>query len=251
MDKTEIFDIENNCESPVYLENSSMSPLSSPVSSPVFVSRNPDLYIEPPSDFTQKLILPPLDNSMLPSASASASTSMSNTKDIDTDKSVTSKDVVVDLSSSTSAPTKAEGTKNEKGEKNTEMVTVVVKDFNYCKEEFIKQVKENNISVKPDTIMRLIRIAMVIVEQSKESGANKKQFVIDLLKELFLNNAEVLSEHKLEVFHLLENGVVSDSIDVIVDASKGKFDLNKLENVAEEVAKSCFMVCFEKLFKKK
>ena len=100
-------------------------------------------------------------------------------------------------------------------------------------------------------MMRLIRIAMVIVEQSKESGANKKQFVIDLLKEVFLNNAEILPDHKLEVLHLIENGVVSDSIDIIVDASKGKFDLNKLENVAEEVAKSCFTVCFEKLFKKK
>ena len=250
MDKTEIFDIENNCESPVYLENSSMSsPLSSPVSSPVFVSRNPDLYIESPSDVTQKLILPPLDSSMLPSESAPAS----NTKETDTDKAVTSKNVVVDLSSSTStsAPKKAEEIKNEKSEKSSEMVTIVVKDFNYCKEEFIKQVKQNNISIKPETMMRLIRIAMVIVEQSKESGANKKQFVIDLLKEVFLNNAEILPDHKLEVLHLIENGVVSDSIDIIVDASKGKFDLNKLENVAEEVAKSCFTVCFEKLFKKK
>jgi hypothetical protein len=202
--------------------------------------------MESPSDVTQKLILPPLDNSMLPSASAPAS----NTKDADTDKTLTSKDVVVDLSSSTStsAPAKADETKNEK---STEMVTVVVKDFNYCKEEFIKQVKENNISIKPDTIMRLIRIAMVIVEQSKESGANKKQFVIELLKEIFLNNAEILPDHKLEVLHLIENGVVSDSIDVIVDASKGKFDLNKVEKVVEEVVKSCFTVCFEKLFKKK
>ena len=99
--------------------------------------------------------------------------------------------------------------------------------------------------------MRLIRIAMVIVEQSKESGANKKQFVIELLKEVFLNNAEISSENKLEVLHLVTNGVVSDSIDVIVDASKGKFDLNKVEKVVEEVAKSCFTVCFEKVFKKK
>ena len=249
MDKTEIFDIENNCESPVYLENSSMSPLSSPVASPVFVSRNPDLYIDPSSDVTQKLILPPLDNSMLPCAPASASAS--NSKDSDNDKAIKSKDVVVDLTSSTSAPSKVEETKNETGEKSTEMITVVVKDLNYCKEEFIKQVKENDISIKPDTIMRLIRIAMVIVEQSKESGVNKKKFVIELLKEIFLNNAEISPEHKLEVFHLIENGVVSDSIDLVVDASKGKFDLNKLGNVAEEVAKSCFTVCFEKLFKKK
>jgi hypothetical protein len=131
------------------------------------------------------------------------------------------------------------------------MITVVVKDFAYCQEEFLKQVKENNLEVTPETVMRLLRIAMIIVEQTNESGSNKKAFVINLLKEIVMNNKVMLTEHKLEALNLITGNIVSDSIDFLIDASKGKFDINKVEKIAEEVAKSCFTRCWEILAKKK
>jgi hypothetical protein len=131
------------------------------------------------------------------------------------------------------------------------MITVVVKDFAYCQEEFLKQVKENNLEVTPETVMRLLRIAMIIVEQTNESGSNKKAFVINLLKEIVMNNRGMLTEHKLEALNLITGNIVSDSIDFLIDASKGKFDINKVEKIAEEVAKSCFTRCWEILAKKK
>jgi hypothetical protein len=131
------------------------------------------------------------------------------------------------------------------------MITVVVKDFAYCQEEFLKQVKENNLEVTPETVMRLLRIAMIIVEQTNESGSNKKAFVINLLKEIVMNNKVMLTEHKLEALNLITGNIVSDSIDFLIDASKGKFDINKVEKIAEEVAKSCFTRCWGILSKKK
>jgi hypothetical protein len=133
----------------------------------------------------------------------------------------------------------------------TEMVTVVVKDFAYCQEEFLKQIKENNLAVTPETVMRLLRIAMIIVEQTNESGSKKKAFVINLLKEIVMNNKDMLTEHKLEALNLITGNIVSDSIDFLIDASKGKFDINKVEKIAEEVAKSCFARCWGMLSKKK
>jgi hypothetical protein len=245
MEKTEIFDIETRCESPVYVETSL-------VSSPVFVSKHAaGQHANTESDITQKLILPPLDSSMLaPSANNNHSlvVGVIDSKDV-TVNSVAS---VASVASSSASSVKRDKEQVEtKTDGGSAMVTEVVKDFNYCKEEFMKQVKESNVSVKPEMIMRLIRIAMVVVEQTKETGPNKKQFVIDLLKELFLNNGDIPSEYKLEILTLLTNGVVSDSIDMVIDASKGKFDINKAEKVVEEVAKSCFTLCFEKLLKKK
>ena len=131
------------------------------------------------------------------------------------------------------------------------MITVVVKDFAYCQEEFLKQVKENNLEVTPETVMRLLRIAMIIVEQTNESGSNKKAFVINLLKEIVMNNRGMLTEHKLEALNLITGNIVSDSIDFLIDASKGKFDINKVEKIAEEVAKSCFTRCWGILAQKK
>jgi hypothetical protein len=132
----------------------------------------------------------------------------------------------------------------------TEMVKIVIKDFKYCQEEFLKQVKENNLSVSAESIMRLLRIAMIIVEQTKESGSNKKEFVIKLLKDVVMNNASMLTEHKLEVLNLINGNIVSDSIDFIIDASRGKFDVNKVEKVVEEIAKTCFAKCWERILKK-
>ena len=234
MDKTDVIDVIDaidKCDSPVCVE-------ISPISSPVVVSKHNEVFIEPASDITDKLILPTLDSTTITivtddnDKNVLKESESSNTKHLEQKQSSSNVDVLANTVSSVA-------------------VNNVVKDFNYCKEEFLKQVSENNISVTPDMIMKLLRIAMVIVEQTKETGTNKKEFVINLLKEVFLNNTSVLTEHKLEALNLITNGVVSESIDIIIEASKGKFDLNKVEKVAEEIAKSCFAVCFEKLFKKK
>jgi archaellum biogenesis ATPase FlaH len=131
------------------------------------------------------------------------------------------------------------------------VVTVVVKDFTYCQEEFMKQVKENNLSISPEMIMRLLRIAMVVVDKTNESGNKKKEFVINLLKEVVMKNNDISPEDKLQALHLIMGNIVSDSIDFLIDASKGKFDVNKIENIAQEVAISCFARCFERFSKKK
>ena len=99
--------------------------------------------------------------------------------------------------------------------------------------------------------MRLLRMAMIVVEKTNETGSKKKEFVLNLLTEVVMTNDMMSPEDKEEALHLIRGGIVSDAIDFLIDASKGKFDVNKVEKIAEEVAKSCFTLCFEKLMKKK
>jgi hypothetical protein len=94
-------------------------------------------------------------------------------------------------------------------------------------------------------------MAMVIVEKTNETGSKKKEFVVNLLTEVVITNDLMSSEHKEEALHLIKGGIVSDAIDFLIDATRGKFDVNKVEKIAEEVAKSCFTICFEKFMKKK
>ena len=141
---------------------------------------------------------------------------------------------------------------SKKSEKEVEKkATELIKDFKYCQEEFQRQIKSNNIEISPETIMKLLRIAMIIVEQTKETGENKKKFVIKLLNELFTNdNINTLVQHNVEALNLISSNLVSDTIDFIVDASKGKLDVNKAQVMAENVAKSCFSQCLSRLFKR-
>ena len=234
METTEIVNTNEGCDSPVYVEKS-------PVSSPVFVSKNKDTDSDttPSLQVTDKLILPALNMTLL-----------SNDTSVEYVKHNKDKDVLINSSSSSSTPaspssvTPSNPTLATTNTTTVEMITVVVKDLKYCQEEFLKQIKENNLSISPETIMRLLRIAMVIVEETKEPGNKKKEFVISLLKEVVMSNNGMLTEHKLEALNLITGNIVSDSIDFIIDASRGKLDINKVEKIAEEVARTCFSRCF-------
>lgn len=135
-----------------------------------------------------------------------------------------------------------------------EKVVVVVKDFKYCYEEFEKQIKSQNLVISMDTIVRMLRIAMVIVEQTNESGKNKKDFVVRMIAKIVSDCTEstsINSEMKIEILNMLYSPIFDDTIKLVVDASKGNIDLNKVQEVAMEVTKGCFSRCLAFLSKKK
>lgn len=241
MENQDIINTNEPCDSPVYVSSN----VNSPVNSPVFVSKESEH--ESSTQFTEKLILPTLNDDIIVSDTSRKNVSATTTTTISSSSSnvILIEDVPVNIDETVNetTPTTANAT-------TSEMVKIVIKDFKYCQEEFLKQVKENNLSVSAESIMRLLRIAMIIVEQTKESGSNKKEFVIKLLKDIVMNNASMLTEHKLEVLNLINGNIVSDSIDFIIDASRGKFDVNKVEKVVEEIAKTCFAKCWERILKK-
>ena len=228
MNHTTTVSVHETCDSPVYVE-------TSPVSSPVVISK--DREHEWTAHVTDKLILPELNESDIRGVFESAGSSNSHN---DSPASATHT-----TTSDTPPHVKSEETHG------TEMVKAVIKDFAYCREEFLKKIKENNVSVSSESTMRLLRIAMVIVEQTTESGSKKKEFVIALLTEVVMSSEAMMPEHKQEALNLIKGGVVSDAIDFLIDATRGKFDVNKVEKIAEEVAKSCFTACLERFLKKK
>ena len=131
---------------------------------------------------------------------------------------------------------------------------VVVNDFKYCYDEFEKQIKSQNVVVSMETIMRMLRIAMVIVEQKKESGKNKKDFVVRMIAKIVSDSPEptmISAEIKVEILNMLYSPLFDDTIKLVVDASKGTLDLNKVQEVADQVAVGCFSRCLAFMSKKK
>ena len=141
----------------------------------------------------------------------------------------------------------------EKEKEQEKKVVAVVKDFKYCYEEFEKQIKSQNVVISMDTIMRMLRIAMVIVEQTNESGKNKKDFVIRMIAKIVSDCADstiMSAEMKIEILNMLYSPLIDDTIKLVVDASKGTLDLNKVQEVAAQVAVGCFSRCLAFLSKK-
>ena len=132
--------------------------------------------------------------------------------------------------------------------------SVIVKDFKYCYSEFEKQIKSQNVVISMETIMRMLRIAMVIVEQTNESGKNKKDFVVRMIAKIISDSPDstlMSTEMKLEILNMIYSPLFDDTIKLVVDASKGTLDLNKVQEVAAQVAVGCFSRCLAFLGKKK
>ena len=167
--------------------------------------------------------------------------------------------VVVSSLPSPSPPPSSPQTEPEKEkESKTKLIeeeksSVIVKDFKYCYEEFEKQIKSQNVVVSMETIMRMLRIAMVIVEQSSETGKNKKEFVVRMIAKIVTDSTDLTiinAEMKLEILNMLYSPLFDDTIKLVVDASKGTLDLNKVQEVAAQVAVGCFSKCLAFLSKK-
>jgi len=141
----------------------------------------------------------------------------------------------------------------EEQEQEKKVVTIV-KDFKYCYDEFDKQIKSQNVVISMDTIMCMLRIAMVIVEQSNESGKNKKEFVVRMIAKIVSDcacSSTMSIEMKVEILNMLYTPLFDDTIKLVVDASKGMIDLNKVQEVASQVAVGCFSRCLAFMSKKK
>jgi pentose-5-phosphate-3-epimerase len=96
-------------------------------------------------------------------------------------------------------------------------------------EDFLSQVKTKisqvNISVTPHTIMTIVRYIMEVVESSKLPGDEKKIAVNRLLRQI-IKESNMHYEDKKICENLIDNGVVGDTIELIISASKGEININ-------------------------
>lgn len=88
-------------------------------------------------------------------------------------------------------------------------------------------------------------------------GATKKNILIKVIERIAAGKDNVLgteddllSKDTIEIFHLIvDNHIIDGIIDVVVDASKGKFHIGKAAALAQTVASSSVVPkCFEKCF---
>jgi hypothetical protein len=108
------------------------------------------------------------------------------------------------------------------------------------KDELFKQFNQTILSKKiklgENSVMLCVRYAMEIVELSELKGEDQKRMVIELMRELIkLSNVDNDTSDKI-LFFVNEN-VLNDIIELVVDATKGNININKL---TEQVGNCCF-----------
>ena len=90
-----------------------------------------------------------------------------------------------------------------------------------------------DIVIGPTTLLTVLRHTMEVVEGSIASGNEQKELAIVLIKRLICDAGMAGPDFALCV-SLVDDGIIGNTIDLVVDASKGKIGVN-----AVKVATSC------------
>lgn len=122
------------------------------------------------------------------------------------------------------------------------------------KDDVLEALKEKvkDIGVKPSTLTTIIRFTMEAVEKTPTKGSEQKDYALRLIRALVddfdtndVDNVE--SEGVAFLRSALDNGTIGDTIDLIVQASRGELDVN---TVVEVAATGCLPLCLSFLSKK-
>ena len=97
--------------------------------------------------------------------------------------------------------------------------------------------KVSNISIRPSTLYLIIKYVMEEIENTPTKGVEQKEMALKLIRELIIDFAE--GEDDKVLLQLLDDNTIGSMIDLIVDASKGKLNINAISNVGAGIFNNC------------
>ena len=148
--------------------------------------------------------------------------------------------------------------KNIKGTKSGENLKVieVAKEWVINKEnEIIKETsmftniteimkkKLANVSLRPNTVHLVIKYIMELIEETPIKGIEQKEFALKVMRELFKDLTE--GEDEIVLLKLLDDGSISNIIDLVVDATNGKVNVNAAIETSVQCVTTCLPYCMK------
>ena len=106
--------------------------------------------------------------------------------------------------------------------------------------ESIKKIATNlrkkigNLEINAENIMTILKFAMEIVETTELKGEDQKALCIKLLRDVVVE-APIADEKERFLLNMIDNGTIGNTIDLIIDATKGELNVN----AAKQVAQNC------------
>jgi len=104
-------------------------------------------------------------------------------------------------------------------------------------ETALKSLKEKlgDIELSPASLTKVMRAAMEIIEDLPVKGIAQKELALDLLRQVVTDSPLEDIQKKL-CQDVIESGILGNTIDLVVAASKGELSLNRAAEMAADVA---------------
>ncbi len=105
--------------------------------------------------------------------------------------------------------------------------------------------KISNITIRASTIHLIIKYVMETVEKTPIKGTEQKDLALRLIRALIVDLTD--KEDEKILLKLLDDGTISNMIDLIVDATRGKLNINRVVTVSSKLISSCVpYLCYRK-----
>ncbi len=112
-------------------------------------------------------------------------------------------------------------------------------DIQNLYESTLKKLKEKTsvISIRSSTLHLVIKYVMELVEETPLKGNEQKELGLQLIKAIIVDLTD--GEDEKVLLKLLEDGTIGNMIDLIVDATRGRLDVNSAVNVTTGCLNRC------------
>lgn len=113
--------------------------------------------------------------------------------------------------------------------------------------EIVKE-KISVIELKANTVHMLIKFVIEELDNTVLKGTEKKEVALKVLKKIIIDFTEGEDERKL--LEMINDGTVGNLIDLVIDASKGRLNINSIISVSVGCANTCCPSLFKSKSKK-
>ena len=87
------------------------------------------------------------------------------------------------------------------------------------------------LEITPQSVISVMKYAMEIIEQSELKGGDQKDMAIRLVKAV-VTESSVDEGRKKVCLDIIESGALAQTIDLVIDATKGRVNINQIVQVA-------------------
>ena len=104
------------------------------------------------------------------------------------------------------------------------------------------KVKTEGTEINASSVVKAMSLAMEVVETTKVKGKEQKDLAVKLVRQIIVD-APITDDKEKLLLDMIDNNILGDTIDLLIQASKGELDINKILAVSAG--------CCGKIFKKK
>ena len=112
---------------------------------------------------------------------------------------------------------------------NVDDVKLDDKTYEECRKELLDKIGKMEINTQ--SIIVILKFAMEVVEATQLKGKSQKSLCIKLVKDAVIA-APLTGKQEELILGMIDSGVLDNTIDLVVDATHGKLDVNAAIGVA-------------------